>query len=161
MSCTAALALPARHSMLVHSDLLGDLQVAAEEVIDFPNGLFGFPECRRFVLLPADREGVYWLQSLEHGTLAFLLVDPFLYFEAFSVELGAAERQELDVADPSDAAILAIATLPRSREEQPTANLQGPLALNLRTGLGRQLALENPAYGVRCPFDLLRRSNEG
>jgi flagellar assembly factor FliW len=156
MNHGSALALPVDHNITVRSDLLGELQVASDEVLEFPRGLFGLPECRRFVLVHTDRPGVYWLQSLEHGTLAFLLVDPFLFFEGYVVDLGEADRAELQVSEPADAAILAITTLPRSRDEQPTANLQGPLVLNLRGGTGKQLAVENPRFGVRCPFDLTR-----
>ncbi|HEX7239812.1 MAG TPA: flagellar assembly protein FliW, partial [Longimicrobiaceae bacterium] len=121
MSPNAALALAHdRRMTTVHSDLLGALDVPDEEVIAFPSGLFGFPECRSFVLVPAAREGMYWLQSVEHGTLAFLLVDPFLFFDGYAVDLGTAERAELEVRDASDVMVLTIVTLPGSREELPT-----------------------------------------
>ncbi len=149
---TAALAMP--RAMIVQSDLLGTLEVTEEEIIDFPAGLFGFPECRSFILLPAARDGVYWLQSVEHGALAFLLADPFQYFEGYSVDLPPADRKDLRVASQSDLVVLAIVTLPRSREEMPTANLQGPLAINLISRRGKQLAIGESEHGIRCPIAL-------
>jgi len=152
MSLNAALAF--EPSMTVHSDLLGPLTVAPEDVVRFPSGLFGFPECREFVLVPGSREGTYWLQSVEHGTLAFLLVDPFLFFDDYAVDLGAADRAELEVEEASDVMVLTIVTLPRTRREPPTTNLQGPLALNLRSRKGKQVAISERDLGLRVPVDL-------
>lgn len=155
MSPNAALALAFdAPAMTVKSDLLGPLSVAPEEVIAFPSGLFGFPECRRFVLVPGAREGTYWLQSAEHGALAFLLVDPFLFFHDYAVDLGATDRAELEVEDASDVLVLTIVTLPRTRREPPTTNLQGPVAFNLRTRRGKQVAISERDLGLRVPVDL-------
>lgn len=156
MSFNTGLALASEPTMVVESDLLGPLSVTPEELIDFPTGLFGFPECQRFVLVPAPREGMFWLQSADHSPLVFLLVDPFQFFDGYSVELGAAELADLRATEPADVVILAIVTLPRSRSETPTANLQGPLALNLGERRARQLAISDSKFGVRCPVDLNR-----
>lgn len=154
MSAAAALAYDASTRMIVASDLLGPLEVDADEVIRFPAGLFGFPDCREFVLVPAERDGLFWIQSVEHGTLAFLLADPFLHFEGYAVDLPAADRAELAVEDAADVVLLAIVTLPRSRAESPTANLQGPIAINLRHRRAKQLALADSAHGLRSPIHL-------
>lgn len=159
MSPNAALALvdespTAERTVAVASDLLGTLDVPAQGILTFPSGMFGFPECRRFALVGAGRDGLFWLQSLEHATLAFLLADPFHFYPAYSVELGAGDRAELAVTDAGDVAILCVVTLPRRRDEPPTANLQGPVALNFRTGLGRQLALAESTWGTRRPLHL-------
>lgn len=140
--------------MIVQSDVLGLLTVPEEEALRFPAGLLGFPNCRSFVLLPADREGFFWLQSVEHSNLAFVLLDPFLVFDDFVVDLSPADVQELGVEESSDVMILAIVTLSPTREEPPTANLQGPLAINVRKSIARQIAVSERDYGVRCPFQL-------
>lgn len=146
--------------MIVQSEILGPLTVADEAVIRFPTGLFGFPECRQFALVPANREGMFWLQSVEHPKLSFVLIDPFLYFSDYSAEIGAADLGDLDTSDGSEVAILAIVTLPSTRADRPTANLQGPLALSLKSRLGKQLALQDLTHGVRCPFDLVRSATQ-
>lgn len=153
MTAATALAYAPAATMKIESDLLGTLGAAPEELIHFDDGLFGFPECRSFVLVATEREGIYWLQSVEHSTLAFLLVDPFPRFEGYAVDLGAAERRELEVEAEGDVVVLAIVTLPQSRAERPTANLQGPLALNLRARRGLQLAIAESRWGTRAAFD--------
>jgi flagellar assembly factor FliW len=148
----AAVATPTR--MIVNSDLLGPLEVDEDEIVHFSAGLFGFPECRNFVFLPADREGMYWLQSTDHGTLAFLLADPFRFFDGYTVDLAPADRTDLIAHSPSDVVILAIVTLPRRGETLPTANLQGPIAINLEARRAKQLALSESPFGIRSPIDL-------
>lgn len=144
--------------MMLQSELLGPLSVPEDAVIAFPAGLFGFPDCRGFALLPANREGMFWLQSVEHPALAFVLIDPFPLFPDYAAEVGPSDMAELGAGDGSEVAVLAIVTLPASRSEQPTANLQGPIALSLKSRLGKQLALQDPDWGVRCPFDLVPRA---
>jgi flagellar assembly factor FliW len=142
--------------MIIESDLLGSLEVATEDVIHFDDGLLGFPECREFVLLPAARDGLYWLQSVEQTPLVFLLADPFLFCAGYSVELEPAECSDLEAAEASDVAILSIVTLPRPGETLATTNLQGPLAINLARGRARQIVLPDSTYGVRSAIDLGR-----
>ena len=154
MSAGTALATAPTLDVIVDSKLFGSLTVSEDELFQFPNGLYGFPECRTFVMLAAERDGFYWLQSADHSALAFMLVDPFLFFDGYTVELGNTDRAELEIDEPSDAAILAIVTLPRGPGEPPTANLQGPLALNTRDKRGKQIALQDTEFGVRCELDL-------
>lgn len=156
MSSNAALALAEQpggcSSIVVASEVLGEVTLPAASVLNFSSGLFGFPECRRFALVPAGRDGLYWLQSLEHPALVFLLADPFHFFDGYAVELGASDRRDLYAESSADVAILAIVTLPQGADAKPTANLQGPVALNLRMGVGRQLAVSDGGWGVRCEF---------
>lgn len=156
MSAATALAHAPRTQMIVESELLGTLTVPDEEVIRFPTGLFGFPDHQDFLLLPAEQEGLYWLQSTESEALAFLLADPFVFFDGFSVELSPGDRHDLRANEASEIAVLAIVTLPRSPREQPTANLQGPLALNLKAQRAKQLAIPDSDFGLRAPLDLTK-----
>ena len=137
--------------VVVHSELLGTLELHEDQVLDFHTGLLGFPECRRFVLVPAVREGTWWLQSLDHPTLAFLLVDPFLAFDGYTVDLGATERFTLQVQEPSDVMVLAIVTLPGPTGGEPTANLLAPLVINVTRRRGQQAVIDG-THPMRAPF---------
>ena len=139
--------------VLFESKLLGPLAVPEHQIFDFRHGLFGFPEAHRFALLPAERDGFFWLQSQEFEALTFLLIDPFACVEDYAVELGPKDVGELMPEDASEIAVLAILTLPDKRGETATVNLQGPLALNHKKRVGKQLALESP-YGIRFPVEL-------
>lgn len=151
-----ALARDPHLTMHLRSDLLGDLEVAEDQLIDFPRGIFGFPECRRFALLPGSVDGTFWIQSVEHATLALFLVDPFVFVPGFVVDLPGADLSDLRATQDGDVAVLCIVTLPRSTADTPTANLQGPIALNPRARVGRQIVIADSPWGVRHPVELRR-----
>lgn len=159
MTSCAAPALPLADAPLsVPSEVLGPLTVAPADVLTFEHGVLGFPACQRFVLLPAGRPALYWLQSVEHAALTFLLVDPFALVPGYALDLATVEGGEaLADASPADVIALAILTLPATRAELPTANLQGPLVLDLRSRRGRQVVVTAGAYGLRHPVDLSRQ----
>lgn len=139
--------------VVFESKLLGPLGVPEHQILDFSQGLFGFPEAHKFALLPAERDGFFWLQSQEFEALTFLLIDPFAFVEGYAVELGPKDIAELMPEDASEIAVLAILTLPDKRGETATANLQGPLAVNHKKRIGKQLALESP-FGIHFPVEL-------
>jgi flagellar assembly factor FliW len=128
----------------------------ADGVFEFPEGLLGFERARRFVLASADREGLYWLQSLDQGSLAFLLCDPFRFIEGFSVDLGARELAGGFADCREDLAVLSIVTLPSERGRPATVNLQGPVLFDFKHMRARQVPLADSAWGVAYPVDLRR-----
>lgn len=154
---TAALSTtPEAPLLLLESHVLGTLQVRADQCFTFPEGILGFPSCKRFALLPAERHGFWWLQSLDCPSLAFLLADPFLLIEGFYLDLNEGDLLLLRASKASEVGVLAIVTLPRTHLDPPTANLQGPLVLNPGKRLGRQVILPHSPYGTRWPLDLTK-----
>ncbi|HEV2644303.1 MAG TPA: flagellar assembly protein FliW [Candidatus Elarobacter sp.] len=149
---SAVLAQSMPSAISVMSDLLGPQSVDPSSVITFPKGLLGFPECRSFILLPSEREHVYWLQSVEYSTLVFLTVDPFVFFPGYTLDLAVTDFGM--PVSASEVSVLAIVTLPQARNESPTANLQGPVVVHLGTVMGHQLVVPDGPHGVREPFKL-------
>jgi flagellar assembly factor FliW len=141
-------------SLVVASDVLGPLTVARAELLHFPQGLYGFPECRSWVLVPTKRVGLFWLQSAEDALLAFLLVDPFTHFPGYAVDLSLADLARVGTSEPSEIVVLAVVTVGSRDGAPPTANLQGPVVLNMRERHGFQLVLSVEGYGVREPFSI-------
>ncbi len=135
-------------TVLVPSRLFGPLRVRPETFIVFPDGLLGFAGERRFILLPAAPQGVFWLQSADEGTLAFLLVDPFLAFPGYEIEVP-----DTWTAAGAPPLVLAIATLGRG-DEPCTVNLQAPIVFDLTARVGRQLIASDNGRSVRETFDL-------
>lgn len=142
----------------VTSVVLGELVLPETSVMTFVDGVHGFEAHKRFVLVPAAREGLYWLQSLAHKDICFLLADPFVAVPGYEVDLGATERLTLGLADPNDVLILAIVTLSPVQDALPTANLRGPLIFNVRTRAGKQVVTSNESHDVKTPVDILALS---
>lgn len=143
--------MPETETHVVPSRVLGELTIQSDSAIAFPGGLLGFPEATSFVLVATSREGFYWLQSLDHDTLTFLLVDPFIHIPDFSINLPDDEMGILGT-DADQIVVLGIVTLPANPEAPLTVNLQGPLVLNAKRGVGRQLVVDGPGSSVRHPL---------
>src|SRR5690606_33387345 len=88
MTATREIVAAEPRELVAPSALLGPLAVPRDQVYRFPSGIYGFPDARTFVLLPDDAEGCFWLQSLEHADLTFLLVDPFRFVPGYVVEFA-------------------------------------------------------------------------
>jgi flagellar assembly factor FliW len=122
--------------------------------IAFDRGLYGFPGAGSFLLVPASREGLYWLQSTENEALCFVLADPFVFFQGYAVDLPDIDVAHLRASSPADIAVFVTVTLAETAGRASTANLQGPICINLNQRLGRQVILNVPGYGVREPLEL-------
>ena len=143
-------------SVHIRSAVFGDLDIRTADVLFFPKGMLGFPECRQFALLRGERDGLFWLQSMEYATLAFLLVDPFMVERDYSFDVPPSQLLELGASDLSDIGMLAVVTLPANRQDLPTVNLQGPIIINFRTRRAKQIVSTEGDFSVRRPVDLTR-----
>jgi flagellar assembly factor FliW len=118
----------------------GTIEVDEGTVIEFPNGLVGFPSETRFVLL--ERSGgklVGYLQSLTTPTLAFPVMDGAA-FEDFP-DPSAEELARSVGLDGSDLAVLVIVSVnPQTKFLQ--ANLLAPLLVDVASRNGAQCVLD-------------------
>lgn len=138
----------------IASDLLGPLQVPSAALLTFPAGLLGFPEARRWALIPSGRDGLAWLQSADAADLVFLLADPFHWFPGYEIDVPSVGAVPMEVLTPDATAVFAIVTLPAAAGERASANLRAPVILDVRTRTGRQMVLADDRYQVQTPFDL-------
>jgi len=137
--------------MIFRSSRLGQIEIHDTEIIQFPEGLYGFETQKRFCLLPFDTTidcPLKWLQSLDNPDLAFVVTDPFLYVPDYRVVLSP-EEQRLFHASPADTLVtLVIVRVPEDYTKM-TANLVAPLVVNPQKMIGRQVVLSNPEYDTR------------
>ncbi|MEW6661704.1 MAG: flagellar assembly protein FliW [Bacillota bacterium] len=136
--------------MQIQTTRFGTLEIDEQEVIKFPSGMLGFEELNDYVLLPVSGNPAFtWLQAVQEPAVAFLLVDPFLFFQGYEVELQPRHEQALQVDGPDQVAVYAVVTIPPSGVKDMMANLVGPVAINLVKKRGLQLVLEGTGYTTR------------
>jgi flagellar assembly factor FliW len=136
--------------MQVATSRFGLIEVKEEAVYQFPQGLPGFDRLRRFALLPvADNPVFAWLQSLEKAEVAFLLVDPFIFFPLYEVELKDSQLKELEIKEKEDVLVYSVVTIPPEGLRQATVNLLAPVVLSRPALQGCQVLLEQEAYQTR------------
>ncbi len=137
----------------VASDLLGPVLAPRDAHYRFPAGLYGFNDFRDFVLIPAGRPGLYWLQSVENSALVFLLADPGHFFAHHELDVPAADLEALAGchAPADEFAAFVVVTLGETRGAA-TANLQAPVALHTPSRTARQVVLNDGHQRVRVPL---------
>lgn len=139
-------------SIVVKSRKLGRLEVEADRLIDFPEGILGFPTVKQYVLVERDkRQPFFWLQAVEDLELAFAIIDPLVFKPDYRPPIPEEALQGLEAPDLSTLTILAILTIPHEDPLKLTANLQAPLAINSETRRGKQIILYDSGYDVREP----------
>ncbi len=138
----------------VKTSRFGEIEVDEKDVITMPAGIIGFPELKKYVIMDhalADdqKESPFkWLQSLDDGAIAFVLINPLLFKPDYVVEVPEAEVSDLTLESEENAVISVIVTMP-SNPQNMTANLKAPLIFNLKNRHGKQIILSNSAYTTR------------
>lgn len=140
--------------MLIESTRFGSFEVDPARSLRFDQALLGFPGSSTYVVVEVDDTPYVWLQSADEPDVAFLATSPFLFFPSYDVEVPDAEQIALDLEDPSQVEVLTLLTVHRAGEEATTitANLLGPIVINIETRRARQLVLEKTDYSTREPL---------
>ena len=120
--------------------------------VRLPMGLLGFEQIKDYVLLANPAEQPFaWLQVEDNASLAFVVVDPFLVVPEYQPDIPQPDVDFLGLKDASDAILLNIVTM--HGPTQATINLKGPIVINRRTHVGKQVIIANAAdYSVQHPL---------
>jgi flagellar assembly factor FliW len=131
----------------------GTIQVPEADLVRIADGLVGFRGHTQFVLW-ADPEvrGLTWLQSTSAPELAFALLPPPASAADYKVDLRPGDRASLELEDDRDLQVYVI--LNRGEGGGLTVNLQGPVVINKRRRIGRQMVLTSSRHSVRYPLEL-------
>ncbi|MCP3983639.1 MAG: flagellar assembly protein FliW [bacterium] len=132
--------------VVIDHQRFGRLEIPADQVLAF-DGLPGFDDARRFVLLRHDRDSAFlWLVSLDRSDLAFVVTNPQQFFPDYSPTLSRSQLDAVETQKPDGIELLAIATV---RESGTTLNLAAPLLVNGTAGRGAQVILEQSHHSTR------------
>jgi flagellar assembly factor FliW len=126
----------------------GTIDVDERQKLLFPSGLFGFEALRSYVMLDAERQPFFWLQSTESAAAAFIMISPFLFRPDYELNIGDDELSDIGISSPKSALVFSIVTVP-SDGGPMTANLQGPIVINPGVRLGKQLILNDPRWKTK------------
>jgi flagellar assembly factor FliW len=138
--------------MTYHSSRFGSFDINEESVLTLPSGLLGFPDQHRYVILDHDTEAPFkWLQSLDEPALAFVIIDPALFLSNYRIELSREAMAEVHGEKIEEMSTAVILTIPSEDPGRITANLRGPLVMNPRTKLCKQLVLSDE-FPTRHPL---------
>ncbi|MDX6727609.1 MAG: flagellar assembly factor FliW [Baekduia sp.] len=136
-------------AVTLRSSRFGELQIPAEAILDFPNGLIGLGG-RRFALLARSEESAFvWLHSMDDPDLAVPVTSPWRFFEGYEVELADDEAERLGISDPDEAQVY-VTVRSAAALEDFCANLRAPILVV--GNAGHQVINLAPDAPVRAPL---------
>lgn len=136
--------------MIIETSRFGPLEVDSDRLINFTEGILGFPEQHEYALIQTgEGSGFYWLQSICTPDLAFVVCDPRLFVTDYQVPVKLEDLQciELDKADNAQVFVIV-----NKAGDLLTGNFQGPLVINVVNRNARQLVLSDKRYSTRHPL---------
>jgi len=138
--------------VIIQTTRFGQVQVQDDELLTFPEGILGFNDFRRFVLLDDPNDEIFaWLQSCEEPAIAFPVLEPELFSETYRVNLAKSEAETLQLAPTDSKRLFCIVTIP----DDPTlmtANMKAPIVINPRLRVARQCVLQENSLAIREPI---------
>ncbi len=127
----------------------GQIEVDERQIIDFPLGIYGFEDIKKFVILDANEKSPFkWLQAYEEPDLAFVVIRPVDFMVQYELDVLPQDLEDIGAKSPDDVLVFAIVTIPEDPSKM-TANLQGPVIINPRTRQGKQAISLSDKYTVR------------
>ena len=126
---------------------LTDFERPASNTLSLPHGLIGFTEytCAEILYAP-DHLPFLWLKLTNPATsenIHFIVIEPAGHIPGYEPELFDEDAAGMDITDPGEVMILNIVAMKSQQPVEATVNLVGPIVVNRRTRIGRQLVVSN------------------
>jgi flagellar assembly factor FliW len=137
--------------MEIKTKFFGTVAVDATEIIDFPQGVPGFEQLRRFIRLQPENSVFSSLQALDRVETAFITISPFLVCPDYTFELDDQITRELRLTKLEEALVLGMVTIPPQNPGKSTVNLKAPVIINYSNKRGLQIILDDK-YPLRAPL---------
>ncbi len=147
--------------MLIKTSTFGNLEIDEEKIITFREGIPGFENLKRFIVVILDQtKPFFWLQAIDED-ISLPLISPFDILQDYSPIIDDQVFADLGLDREEDLLVLNVAVIPREVTRM-TANLAAPILINIAANVGRQVLTEGSEYQIRQPiFESVCRLMQG
>lgn len=151
--------------MKLTTRIFGEVEIEDSKIINFPNGIIGFPDLTRFTLIHDEEEEsgkntIRWLQSVDEPGFAMPVIDPLVVCPDYSPSVDETKVADIGDVKDEDVLVLVTVTVPHDLTKM-TVNLMGPFVINTESMKGVQTIVENSDYPVKFPiYDILQKNKE-
>ena len=136
-------------SVTFQSIRFGSIEIAEEDVIEFPLGLIGLGGVRYALIDRNPGTGFLWLHSVEDDALALPVVKPEQFFSEFALDIATEDRERTGIQDATGADVyVTVRATPNPLDI--TANLRAPLVI--RDGHGYQVINVSEDAPLQAPL---------
>lgn len=141
----------------------GKVNINEEKILEFSEGIFGFEELSKFILLyDGGEEGnpFAWLQAIDDQDVCLPLVNPMLWYPDYSPEVDDDVIECIGELDQSALDIYTVVVIP-DKIEKMTTNLRAPIIVNHNTKKAVQVVVNDDEYDIRHNlYDQLQQLKE-
>jgi flagellar assembly factor FliW len=135
--------------MQINTLRFGNIEINKDDIITVPEGILGFHGMKRYVILDMAEDTPFKLfQAVDEPNLGFIIIDPGLFKPDYKINIRKEDLYSLCAEDLNEIITFVIITIPEDAYKI-TANLRGPLLINLKSRLAKQLVLTDDAYSTR------------
>lgn len=150
--------------MKINTRIFGEVTIDDDKMIQFPNGIVGFPDLVDFALIhdveQGEQGGIRWLQSVQEPNFAMPVVDPLVVKDDYNPEVND------DLLAPigglsEDMLVLVTISVPSDLTKM-SVNLKAPMIVNAANRKAVQLIIDADVPVKYYIYDILQaRKNAG
>ena len=149
--------------MKLATRIFGEVEIDDSKIISFPNGIIGFPDLKKFILMYDEEKGtdtIKWLQSIDEPSFAMPVMDPLIVCPDYKPEVDVSITEDVGDLQNEDLLVLVTVTVPHDLK-QMTVNLMGPFIINVKDMKAVQTIIDNDDYPVKFPiYEILQKNKE-
>ncbi len=139
----------------IDSAKLGMIEFQKKDCIHFSHGLFGFENCKNFLLIKNNGNDLfYYLQSVDDKSLTFILINPRMVFENYVLDIEESFLVNLTIPKIIDFSIVTITN------DAICLNLMGPILIDIENQKGVQAITCNKNYTTKHKVDNFFRTTK-
>lgn len=132
--------------MNIETRLFGKIEISDKDILIFKEGIPGFEDFNKFVLLDIEDSKLKCLQSVENKDVCLILINPFDYFLDYEIKLSTDDISKLKILKEQDVLVFNVLNI---KEDRITANMLAPIVINVINNLGMQIILQDSNYSIR------------
>ena len=125
-----------------------EVEIDEVEPLCFPNGMIGFPEAKKYIVLNSGGGDIVCFQSMEQPEASFLMTPWDESRLGPAPALTADQKASLEYSDTHNILWLLVLN-PFADQEWVLANMLAPVALNQDSGRGMQCIQADPRLELR------------
>ena len=136
----------------IETRIFGKVSIGEDRVINFANGILGFPDLKRFTLLHdvarGSNAGIHYLQSIDEPGFAMPVMNPMIVRPDYNPKVQ--EEYLAPVGDITKEETLLFVTLTVPGDvKKMTVNLRAPIIINVERRTACQLIAEGDEYDIK------------
>ena len=146
--------------MKITTKLFNEIEVDEDKLINFPQGIIGFPELTDFLLIHDSESegGIRWMQSIQEPAFAMPVIDPLIVMPDYNPSIEDDLLKPLGEINDDNTLVLVTITVPHDIEKM-TVNLKAPIVINGENRKANQIITEDEQYLVKFPIYRILKDN--